>query len=159
MNPGPPRPPKLSLVDRQIDLTNNDAESSSRSPTVADISDDSLNIKSEKRTSPRIANDGRATQRLKGSHRGGESSKAVGTGSETEAITYFPEPKSKRKQMMPKEKGVNVQSMVRNFESRRGGEPDPPKLELKLAAPLPPTKHNPKVRLIFIEEGGQLADP
>jgi len=139
---------KQSSVDRRIDLTNSDAESSSRTPTVAEISDDSLNLGAEKRSSSRIVNDGRATQRLKGSHRGGESSKAVEMDSETEAIGSFPEPKW----MRMKGKGVHVQNMVRNFESRSGGGAHPPKLELTSGAPLPPTKHNPKVRLTFIED-------
>ena len=154
INAGPSGPHKHSSIDRQIDLTNNDVESISRSPTD---SEDSLNLGSEKRPSSRIANDGRATQRLKGSHRSGKSSKAVDTGSEVEGIDDFPV--TKWGQMMPKEQKVNVRSMVRNLESRGGGESHPRKLNLKSGAPLPSTKRNPRVRLFFIEKGGQLADP
>ena len=157
INLGPSGPPKRSSVTGRIDLTNNDAESSSRSPTVADISDDSLNIGTEKRPSSRVANDGRATQRLKGSHRGGISSKAVDTDSETEPIEYYPEPE--RKPMIPKEKKGKVQDLVRNFESRDDGESYTPKLNFKPRPPLLSTKPKLKVRLFFIEEGGQLADP
>ena len=153
INPGPSGPPKWTSADGQIDLTNNDADSVSRSQTDADIaSDDSLNLGSGKRSNPRIANDGHATQRLKGSHRGGESSKAVDTGSEAEGIDYFPEPRWG--QMMSKEKKVDVRNMVRNIESRDDGGSHPPKLNLKNGPPLPPTKPKPKVCLFFIEEGG-----
>lgn len=120
----------------------------SHSSTVADDSDDSLNLGAAERSKTRIADDGRATQRLKADHKGGESSKAANSDMETESIDEFPS--------QPKKRG-KVHSMVRNLE-RNGGKLHPPKLPLTSSNPLSllPPNHKPKVRLT--EEEGLLTN-
>jgi len=159
INPGPSGPPKQIFVDGQIDLTSNDVESISHTPTVADLSDDSLNLGTEKQSSSRIANDGRATQRLKTSHRGAAPSKVVDTDSETEPIDSFPEIKWGRRMMPEEKKGEKVGKIVRDIESRGAGESHPRRLDLRSGPPVPSTKHNQKVRLIFTGEGEHSPNP
>lgn len=145
INPGTSGLPKRSRVDKPIDLTKDDA---SHSPTVTGDSDDSLNLGAAERSKPRIADDGRATQRLKAERRGGRSSKTADTDTEDEPIDEFPAPTKKP----VKEKGV-VRGIVQNLESRNGQVP--PKLPLNSYNPLksvPPGKPGPKVRLFFAEE-------
>jgi len=155
--PGPSGHSKRAFLDKPIDLTKDDAELVSHISTVADDSDDSLNLGAAERSKARIAGDGRATQRLKADHGGGESSKAVDTDTETEAIEEFPI--STGEPTMVKGKGGRVRAIARNFELN-GGKPDPPKLPLNSGNPFNPlslANRKPRVRL-FTEEEGWLSD-
>ena len=155
INPGPSGPSKRNSFDKPIDLTTDDAEPLSLRSAVLDDSDDSLNLGAAERSKPRIANDGRATQRLIAERRGGEPSKVVDTDTETEAIEEFPVPEKKS----VKEKGGVVRNLVRGIESRNGR--DPPKLALNLNNPLasiPSGKSGLRVRPLFTEEEESLAD-
>jgi hypothetical protein len=121
----------------------------SHSSTVADDSEDSLNLGAAERSKARITGDGHATRRLRADNRGGESSKVVNSDTETEPIDEFPS--------QPK-KGGKVQRIVQNIESN-GGKPHPPKLRLGPSNPLDslPTNHKPRVRH-FTEGESRLAD-
>ena len=152
INPGPLGHSKRSSVDRHIDLTKDEVELGSHSLTVSEESDDPLNLGAKPRPNPRVVNDGRATRRLRAGRRGGESSKAVDTDEEAEAIEEYPEGTKKR--MVPKERGGKVQGIVKNIESRNGGESHTPRLPLVPSVQLLPPK--PKVRLSFIEDGAGL---
>jgi len=155
INPGPSGFPKRSSVDRQIDLTKDEVELAPHNLTVAEDSDDSLNLRATEGSRPRIANDGRATQRLKAGRRGGESSEVVDTDTETDPIDEYVEPR--RKLVTPKGERGKVRGIVQNIESRGGRESGPAKLSLGPSKPvmsLPPRRHPLKVRLFFIKEGG-----
>jgi hypothetical protein len=157
----PPRNTGPSSLSKQIDLTKEDAELVSYSSTVADDSEDSLNLGTAERSRSRIAGDGRATQRLKADCGGGESSKAVDTDTETEAIEDFPVPT--RKPAVVGGKGGVVRNMVRDYESNNG-KSRAPKLNLNSSNPSNPLnplssgKPRLKVRFLFTEEEGWLAD-
>lgn len=145
-NPGTSRLSRRHSVDKPIDLTEDDIR---HSPTLIDDSDDSLNLGAVERSKSRIANDGRATQRLKTEHRGGESSKTAGTDTESESIEEFQAPTKKP----VKEKVGVVRDRIKDFESLNGGAP--PRLKLDLSNPLksiPPRKPKPNV-CPFINEG------
>ena len=148
-NPGPSILSKPDPLDKPIDLTTDDAELVSHGSTVADDSEDSLNLGAAERSKARIVDDGRATQRLKADRRGGESSKVVNSDTETEPIDEFP---SQQK------KGGKVQSIVQKIE-RNGGKLLAPKLQLAQGNPLSSLSatHKQKVRL-FTEGEDRLAD-
>ena len=146
--PGPSDLSKRVFLEKPIDLTEDDAELVSHISAVADDSDDSLNLGAAERSRVRIAGDGHSTQRLKADHGGGESSKAVDTDTETEAIEEFPVP------TMAKGKVGMVRAIARKFE-HEGGKPHPPKLPLNSGNPfnpLLPANPKPKVRLFTEEE-------
>lgn len=141
--PGPSTLPNQGLSDRQIDLTKDDVELVSHSSTVADDSEDSLNLGAEERSKIRIADDGPSTRRLKADRRGGESSKAVNPDVQTEPIEEYPSQ-------------LKVKSMVQRIE-QHGGKPQ--KLALGWQNPLDhvsPTNRKQKVRLFIEKEGGRL---
>ena len=149
----PTKPEPLTLVrrgplDKPIDLTRDDAELVSHSSMTADDSEDSLDIGAAERSKARIASDGRTTRRLKAGHRGGESSKAVNSDSETGPI----EGSSSR----PKREG-KVQSMVQSIE-RNGVGPRPAKLRLHPDNPLNslPVSRKPKVHILLKGKVGWL---
>ena len=141
-----------------IDLTKDDAELASHSSTVADDSDDSLNLRAEEPPKMRIADDGRATQRLKEDHRGGGPSKAVDVDTEIEQIDEFPvltRKEGKVRNMARNIEEGKVRGMARNPE-HTGGKSHAPKLDLSTSNPLASLltgKPKSKVRL-FTENGG-----
>jgi len=151
--PGPSGLSKRAFLDKPIDLTEDDAELVSHTSTVADDSDDSLDLRTVERSKARIADDLRATQRLQACHGGGQSS-AVDADTVTEVIEEFPV--STGEPMMVKEKGGRVPGATRNIESRNDGKihthGSPPNPS-EPSNSLPPESHKPKVRLFDEEEG------
>lgn len=119
-------------------------------PHNLDDSDDSLNLKSGKHPRLRIAGDGPDTQRLKAGRRGGESSKAVKSDPDTDAITEYT---AKEERIVP--------NLIRKFERNgrkphisNGRDPHIPKLPLEEGNPLKPlVNHKLKVRPFTEEEG------
>jgi len=153
-NHGPSGLSKRAFLDKPIDLTEDDAELVSHTSTVADDSDDSLDLRTAERSKARITDDLRAIQRLQVCHGGGEPPKAVDADTETEAIVEFPLPTGES--MMVKGKGGRVPGVMRNIESRNDGKihthGSPPNPSEPLNS-LPPESHKPKVRLFTEEEG------
>lgn len=146
---------KHRSVDRAIDLTEDDAEPPLHGPTAADDSGDSLNIRPAGQSRSRIADDGRATRRLRADHRGGGSSKAADPGMETDEIEDFPGPTTAKEQ-----KG-KVRNMVQALEYRSGGRSTAPRLNL---APDHPAlsgseKFKPSVHLPLLKRKGRWLIP
>jgi len=146
--PGPSGLSKRGFPGKTIDLTKHDVELESHISTVADDSDDSLNLR---RYKTHIADDDRATQRLKADHRGGESSNAVDM-DEAEAIENFPVPTGETTTVKGKRGMILalVQNVVWNTEKLPA--PRSPLNPSNPLNPLPSAYRKPKVRLFTEEE-------